>query len=249
MNLYNLSKNKGIRKKIDKEINCEYINNKCIQSCTCYVDNKDPDNILRIFYNYDLYKWEIEVYLKLLDSKIIPLITSYKYEISYVLKGFVSLRTFFNKKENKNNEKITLILNELYSFINTFKKYNFVHGNLHIDNIYIKKIENNCKITYEFKVIDYVNSYISNIKRKETYTRTSFLGEYLIKEDDNFLKYWDFFTVYISLKTFFKNKVSCLYQLQKTVEEYIPNNTFNIMLKETILSKQIFIPFQCKFFD
>lgn len=234
------------------EKNCHYINNKCIQACSCYIENintncyNDNNNIIRKFDDYDLYKWEIDIYLHLLNTKIIPLINSKNYEICYILNGYISLRNFLNEKENKKDEKISLILNELYSFINTFKKHRFIHGNLHIDNIFIKQLRKNTKgdkTIYDFKVIDYANSYI--IKKgfeNKKFNKTSFLGEYNIKEKHHMLLYWDFFTTYVSLKTFFKNKVYSLYKLQDIVESYIPNNIFAIMLKDIII-KQIFNPF------
>lgn len=237
--------------KLENEVNCEKINNKCIQQCTCKILTKDSNNIVRYFENYDLYEWEVQVYLKLIDSKIIPFITCDHYALCYVLDGYVSLRTFLDKKENHNSDKMSLILNELYSFINTFKKYNFVHGNLHIDNIFVKKISNELgenRLTYDFKVIDLVNSYIIDKKKyKKNYIKTSFLAEYEKKEELFFLKYWDFFTIYISLKVFLKNKPDYLYKLQDIVESYIPYKNFNLMLSET-LSDKIYEPFNSNFF-
>lgn len=232
-----------------KNSNCEKINNKCIQACNCDNLGGSSNNIIRYFDNDDLYKWEISVYLKLIeiDSHITPLITSKNYEICYELEGYYSLRNFLNNIENKKDEEIILILNEVYSFINTFKKYNFVHGNLHIDNIFIKKTNN----LYDFRVIDYVNSYILNEKYKKynnnSFKRTSFLGEYELKENKNFLRYWDFFTMYISLKMLFKNKVYNLFNLQNITESYIPNDIFDNMLKK-IMKDSVYFPSESKFY-
>lgn len=213
------------------EIDCHYINNKCMQECKCYKENNTND-IIRIFQNYELYEWEKEVYKELINSKIIANINIGEYVICYNLNEYISMRKFLNKENNKNT---SLILNELYSFINMFKKYNFVHGNLHIDNIFIK-IENN---HVNFKVIDYVNSYITNNKKKDILKKTSFIGEYEKKEYNNFLLYWDFFTMYISLKTFYKNKIKIIYNLQNIVESYIPHNIFNNILQEIIIKNKM----------
>jgi len=214
------------------DINCEKINNKCMQSCTCISENRYSDNILRIFDVDELYKWEIQVYLKLLDTNITPFISYNNNRICYELTGYISLRTFLEKKENQ--EKSSLIINELYSFINTFKKYNFIHGNLHIDNIFIKNDQCN-KTNFDFKVIDYVNSYLLNKKyENHKYKKSSFVGEYKKKENKYFMQYWDFFTIYVSLKLFLRNKYNELYTLQNIVESYIPNNIFNNILNETL---------------
>jgi hypothetical protein len=222
-----------IKRKTKLQINCDYINNKCMQECKCDIEKKNSGNIIRIFDNNDLYNWETKIYLKLINSEIVPLInTNNENSIIYILNEYVSLRRFLEEKQNYNNTN--LILNELYSFINTFKKYNFVHGNLHIDNIFIKQNEND-KFKYDFKVIDYVNSYIKN--ERLSFYRTSFLGEYDIK-NNKFLNYWDFFTIYISLNKFFKNKINMLYNLENIVESYIPCNIFNNILKETIIKNK-----------
>jgi hypothetical protein len=222
-----------IKRKTKLQLNCDYINNKCIQECKCCIESKNSDNIIRLFDNNELYKWETKIYLKLVNSEIVPLInTNKESNIIYILNEYVSLRRFLKEKENYNNTN--LILNELYSFINTFKKYNFVHGNLHIDNIFIKQNMND-KIKYDFKVIDYVNSYIKN--ERLSFYRTSFIGEYDVKNNE-FLNYWDFFTIYISLNRFYKNKANILYNLHNIVESYIPINIFNNMLKETIIKKR-----------
>lgn len=239
---------KSKTKKTENEISCHRINDKCIQPCVCEILTNESNNIIRYYDTNELYEWEIQVYLKLIDSNITSFMTCDHSALCYVLDGYVSLRRFLSKKEFHNDDKVSLILNELYSFINTFKKFNFVHGNLHIDNIFVKKSEN-INNKYEFKIIDLVNSYILNKNgyKKNTYKKTSFLGEYEKKENKHFLNYWDFFSVYISLKIFLKNKSNYLYILQDIVESYIPRKNFNLMLKETIDDK-IYIPFNSKFF-
>jgi hypothetical protein len=199
---------------------CTRINNKCIQECNCYI--KD-DNIVRIFNSVNLLNWEIGVYLYLVDYKLCPLIDVKNSEIVYILDDYVSVRNYL-KSKNKKKETITLLLNELFSFINTFKKYEYIHGNLHIDNIFIKKK------TYPFKfvIIDYSNSYIFNIKDDLNLKKTSFLAEYDKKEINiNFLKYWDFLTMYASLIKLYKKNINYLFIVQELINIWIPNNILN----------------------
>lgn len=256
----NLKKNK--KTKLEKI--CENINNKCIQACECYVGSNEK-NIIRIFNEYSLYKLETEVYLKLIKSKnknkIVPFINGESYKIEYIIEEYSSLRNFLEEKKNKSIEQTNLIINELYSFINTFKKHKFVHGNLHIDNIFIKKINDK---NYDFKVIDYANSYIKTNTKSTTSTtstsstestnndiisnKTSFLGEYKKKEKDEYIIYWDFFTIYVSLKNFYKNKVDKLYKLQNIAEEYIPKDIFNNLINDIIL-EQFSVQFNSKIYE
>jgi hypothetical protein len=239
MNINELSLKKRIISKFKKtsilDNICENINNKCIQACKCYMEN---NNIVRVFDDNYLYNWEIVIYFKLIDTSIVPLINSEKDKIVYILNDYIPLRTFLFMQNNKNNEIISLILNELYSFINMFKKYSYIHGNLHIDNILIKKVNQK----YEFKVIDFVNSYIlykENIEdMEENFTKTSFICEWKKKENKQTIQYWDFFTIYISLINFFKKSPSLLYIIQNIMESYIPYNIFNNIWNE-IMKNQV----------
>ena len=111
------------------------------------------------------------------------------------------------------------VLNEIFSFVSKFNKYNFLHGNLHIHNIFVNP--DTFLNKGRFYAIDFSNSYIykQNVNCQE-YKRISFIGEYDNK-DALFLTYWDYFTLYISLKMYFKNNTQTLMYLENLILTYI----------------------------
>lgn len=199
----------NIFKQISKSDNdCFLINCQCNQDCYC---DKFKSNIRRLCFNPDIYNYETYIYLTLLaKNSDIPCLMSIKdNEIIYHVKDHSSLRNYIWK----NLDNITLIMNELFVFINNFKKYNFVHGNLHIDNIFVNNL-NSCDTKLEFHCIDFCNSYIENNKNCK-YKRTSFLREYEIKKE--ILYYWDFCSIFISLSLFLNNpKLKQINKIQST---------------------------------
>lgn len=225
-----------IEKKTSIDNECQYINNSCIQACICEKLNGD---IIRKYQNRSLFLWETELYKRFLDYNIFPCISATKDTITYKVKGMVSLRIYLNNLTNKNT---TLFLNELFSFIKTFKKVGFVHGNLNIDNIFISQ-----QSKLHFFVIDYTNSY--NLKRQSmpSYSRTSFIGEY----EDKTLKcnqwlYWDILTVYISIKQYYKEQNKKTRILEYVVETFISRNNLSSLFDYCRLNK--FDNFYNKFF-
>lgn len=68
--------------------------------------------------------------------------------IEYNLDGMVSLRTFIESK--KKAVSVALVKYELLSFVAGFKRMNFVHGNLNLDNIFV----NLGTSPPEFRVLD-----------------------------------------------------------------------------------------------
>lgn len=187
---------KQISHRCDKEsymINCQ-----CSQDCYC---DKRGDNIVRLCFNPNIYLHESFIYLSLLlkDCKITSLMSIVNNEITYHVKNFISLRNYLCK----HIDNTTLIINELFMFINSFKNYDFIHGNLHIDNIFVDELKSsNTKII--FCVVDLCNSYFTNeLNKIKNYKRTSFLGEYDFKK--NILYFWDFCSLFISLSIFFND--------------------------------------------
>ena len=204
----------------------ELINNKCIQNCDCYYD--DMERLIRSFEDKDIYDWELNVYLRLIKFEICPLITVENGNFIYDLNGYMSLRNCL--KEINNEEKETIVLNELFCFTNKLIGYRFVHGNLHVDNIFINY--SNLKIV----VIDYANSYIDSLSGIESHKRTSFLGEYEKKKlYKNFLNYWDFFTIYVSLKCLYRHNANMLNKIQDLAHSYIPDKVFAKMLRKILV--------------
>lgn len=202
------------------DLECIYLNKYCLQKCYCEKDN--DNNISKYFIDEEIFNWEIEVYTKLLNRKITPQIEINvdKY-LTYIVCDKVSIYNFLLK--NKIYTKF--VLNELYSFVKKFNKYNFLHGNLHLHNIYIDP--NKFLSKGRFYIIDFSNSYIFKTNRKGVtsyprYSRTSFIGEYDKKISQEFYIYWDFFTLYISLKMFLKNDLENLVYLENLIQNYIP---------------------------
>jgi RIO-like serine/threonine protein kinase len=121
-----------------------------------FYDKNSQGNIEKYFIDTDLFKWEIDVYLYLVDKNIVPLSSTDNQKIIYHTNKLQSLFTVL-KNTCKNKTNIKCILNELFSFVNKFKKIHFVHGNLNLYNIFID--ENGM-----FSVIDFSNSSFKNKK-------------------------------------------------------------------------------------
>ena len=208
------------------DTNCYMINFQCKQNCYC---EKTDYGIRKICFDKDLYLHETTMYLNLLLKKanITPLISAIKEnEIIYSMSDYISLRKCLGKQKN-----IYVLLNEIFCFVNSFQKYNFVHGNLHIDNIFIKYNDNKIK---HIHIIDLSNSYLtddSNIC--SNYKRTSFLEEYESKSDtDENIKYWDFFSLYVSLNLYFKSCNKYKEYVKNIVINYIGHHHFENLLNK-----------------
>ena len=138
----------------------------------------------------------------------------------------------------KNPNHIHLIINEAFAFVNTFKKYNFIHGNLHIDNIYI-----NIQDMYQFFVIDLCNSYYSNSCSNShsnnaidvTFKRKSFIdvNKNILEHDkfkDKYCDFWDFICLFFSLNIYFENNKNHLNYIKESVTNYINKDKVNDIL-------------------
>ncbi len=208
------------KKTVDDE--CRLLNNKCIQPC---IFGRDAENnITKHFNNNEVYKWESNVYTTFLEKHIFPVVTPSDDQLTYITKGMVSLRTYF--KNSKVNMYYTL--HELFSYIKTFSRLKFIHGNLHIDSVFLNPQTFDTKA--HFFVIDYANSYLLKRKTDPNYKRTSFIGEFENETKEHSLVYWDFFTIYISLKLFFKKDYSHLATLENVISMYINQSTLQELL-------------------
>ena len=205
-------------KQIDQE--CRYINEKCLQECVC-IKTKD-NNITKDFLNNELFYWECNIYLALCEKGFVPLAsTIYPTMMIYYTKDMISLRSKLIDK----NCNIKEILNEVFNFANLFYKNNFIHGNLHIDNIFIDKCGS-------FYIIDFTNSYlIKSSFNKPKYKRRSFINS--IDSIDNIekihVKYIDFFTLYISLKSFLTS-IKYIRYIDNLINNYIKEDILYEML-------------------
>lgn len=210
------------RNRVDDE--CTFLNNNCIQSCIC---NRDiNNNITKYFNSAEVYKWESNVYVSFLDKDIFPLVTPKDKQLTYNVKDMVSLRTYF-KNSNKLNMSYTL--NELFSYIRGFRNIKFLHGNLHIDNIFLNPQVFNKRA--HFFVIDYANSYVLKRHSTPNYKRTSFIGEFERKTQDTNFLYWDFLTMYVSLKDYFREFPQHLLLLENLICTYISKDNLRDLLK------------------
>jgi hypothetical protein len=201
---------KNISSKIDSE--CKYLTQLCHQECV--FDKNNTDNIVKHCRSKSIYEWETVVYLYLLDKKISTLVTGGEhYQITYDTNDKVSLYTHL--KNNKNNTKI--ILNELFGFVSKFRQYNFLHGNLHVHNIFIDPQR------YTFYVIDFSNSFLLDDTHQKTpnYQRSSFIGEMDNKITSMLFEYWDIFTLYVSVKLLLKDNLQGINYLETIITNYI----------------------------
>ena len=157
----NYTKHENIFKIISKKtdticLNINKKNNLQNNSLKYFYDKNMEGNIEKYFIDTQFFKWEIDVYLYLVDKNIVPLSSTNNQKIIYHTNKLQSLFTVLkNTCTNKTN--IKCILNELFSFVNKFKKIHFIHGNLNLYNIFVD--ENGM-----FSVIDFSNSSFKNKK-------------------------------------------------------------------------------------
>lgn len=218
-NIFKLSNN--------QDIDCKYINQLCTQATIC---EKDPDNnIVKYFGSKDVFQWESFIYLQFVTCDIFPLTTSCNGKLIHYTKN---MKTFRNtlKRFRKN---YSFIFNELFSFLNNMKSLHFLHGNLHIDNIFV---EEHPKL--KFSVIDFSNSFVLALSKVKSpsYKRSSFVKEYESDVKWKYIVYWDFITIYISIKLFMIKDVTALTALEIAIQTYVPKSILseciNFWLKE-----------------
>jgi hypothetical protein len=177
------------KSKIDVE--CRNIAKKSTQLTIIKKDSEN--NICKHFISDEVFKWELKVYQTLKQYDITPKLRKECLQVIYKTNDLTSLRNYIKKEANIN---YSFFLNELFSFINYFKTLKFVHGNLHIDNVFISQ----CKYSnIKYYIIDYSNTYLFNTKFAPKFKRSSYLGEDNYKILTYDLIYWDFLTMYISL--------------------------------------------------
>lgn len=213
------------------DIECVYLNKKSTHYNHYSKDQKG--NICKFIDNSHILDWEFNVYLTFIQKNIFPLANSTQRHIIYYTNNLVSLRTFLIKY----NINMTHLLHELFSFINHFKTFGFIHGNLHLDNIFIYPKSESGRL--EFYVIDYTNSYISSLNNENMwsfplYKRTSFLGDHYISHDLQKFANWDFITLYVSLKILFTNNIEYLCILDSTISNYIDINYLHNLMKKVL---------------
>lgn len=188
----------------------------------CIYDRDNSNNIIKVCDSRDIIEWETIVYLYLMDNKITPLISISNMTIEYNTNDKISLYQYITQ----NKKHLKLILNELLSFISKFRQHSFLHGNLHIHNIVVDVK----KFPGLFYVIDLGNSFLHLSKFQPSYKRSSFLGEMHSKNDSILFEYWDFFTLYISLKPILDSHY--FFYFENLIRSYIKEDVLNHFSKE-----------------
>lgn len=235
---YNWLQNKDDSNNIfrNKDLECSRLNKKSTHSN--YYSKDQKGNICKYINKDDILKWELNVYMTFIQNNLFPLVNSTQSHMIYYTSNLISLRTFLYKSENIIN--ITYILNELFSYVHSFRLYGFIHGNLNIDNVFIYPHQSKLK-NYQFYVIDYTNSYIcvsdNDIWHTPKYKRISYLGNNCISRDLTKLINWDFITLYISLKILFKDNIENMRILDKIISNYINIEDIHKLLKKVINNK------------
>jgi len=158
---------------------------------------KHCNNIVKYYTDDDNFACEIILH-QYLSNKRITLDFDIDLEnrtLHYIINNKISLYNYLQKC--KNYTMLRVLLNELFSFVNTFKKHNFFHGNLHIGNIFINAN------TFVLYTIDFTQSHL--LQKQNTIT------------DE------DLYSLYKSLNTYFtqvSDRKSILY-LQSLISTYI----------------------------
>ena len=198
------------------DIDCKYINEKSLDKCVYEKDNNN--NIIKTSFDTCIFKYEMDIYKYLIKRNVIPKTLFRNNKMIYNTSEMKSLRAILLLNKNKKNT-----INETFSFINTFMNYYYVHGNLHIDNVFVDK-------EGDMYVIDYGCSYLLN-KKTSSYKRRSYISvdsEFNLCEDA--LRYWDMFTMYISLSMYFEEEKVYKRYVKETVLNWIPRDTLRYLL-------------------
>jgi hypothetical protein len=157
--------------------------NKCLGTRNSFYEkNWDNNNIVKYYKDKDNFATEIILHYYLSNKRITTdfYIDLKNKKLSYILDGKISL---YNYLETCNHDGLLRILsNELFAFVNNFRKHDFVHGNLHIGNIFI----NPQKLT--LCIIDFTHAYLvpnkSAIDNKDLDSLYKLLHKYFTQKGD-----------------------------------------------------------------
>lgn len=179
---------------------------------SCYYTELKDNKMSKIFLDKSLFDWEFYVYTKLLNYKIIPVISKVnENELVYNMTGLISLRHFINSSYVSNH----LIINELLAFVLNLQLINFIHGNLTVDTIFINLNEINNKLKF------YIMDFSCSLLKKTTITSSK--------------KYIDIYSLYSSMNKILKDSDNyrnndMINYLNIEIKSYIPNDEFEKML-------------------
>lgn len=216
---------RSISKKTDSE--CKFLTKLNFQKC--YYEKSNKKNIIKRCFDFEVLQWESVVYLYLVDKRIAPLMTFELNSLCYETHNKISLYEYII--DQSKNSNIKFLLNELFGFVSKFRNYNFLHGNLHVHNVFINP--NTFTRKGHFYVIDYSNSFLLDKSNKSPmYQRSSFIGEIDKKITSIFFEYWDFFTLYISLKLLLKSNLDNVAYLDGLIKTYVNNQILDRFIHE-----------------
>jgi hypothetical protein len=187
-----------------------------------YFQENTDKNIVKHVPNENYIRWECQMYQYLLKNQKCPIavpITISNNCFIYQTNKLKSLTEILKNKKSKN-----FILNELFAFVFNLKNYNFVHGNLHIYNIFYDDLNN------QFYLLNLSDS---NFIRKEN-LEIPYYNQQVFSRlvEKNEIKYWDLLSVFSSLKIFFKNDTSTINYIIERISVYIPNETLINYIQE-----------------
>ncbi len=204
------------------------LNNYLLQDCE-YIEESEPRFLIKKG-NENVIRWEWDVYnylienTKLIHYRLLDKINNKMliYRIDYKK---ISLNDFLNKhRKSKYN---VIILNELFSFINTFYASNFIHGNLHLYNIYVDEFS--FFRNFRFYVIDFTNSYLLSEEANNSghYFKKCFCLKITSNNFKELAKYIDFISIYTSLKNKFRGNSNKITELKELFLYYTNPDIFN----------------------
>lgn len=114
----------------------------------CYFSRTSNGNIRKYFSEISFLEWEKKKHKILEQYGIVPEIVYVSQNtIEFDTRNLISLRHFLESR--RKHATVSEVINELYSFVNSFKKIGFVHGNLTIDTVYI-----HTSLPIRFKIIN-----------------------------------------------------------------------------------------------
>lgn len=197
------------------------LQNKCYYDIKYQLINKTSISKIYLTNTDEMITWETKVskYLQKRNINYLPFdIERESGKITYDINNIISLSECLQTKN------INLFLNEIFSFVNRFKTYEFVHGNINLDNLYYDTL----KCT--FVISDFTNSNYKNQFPK--YKQRLFNNREVLFNIP--LKYHDLFSLYINLFFFFEkdskqSEKICIY-LYDLLNDYVPLKYINVFL-------------------
>jgi hypothetical protein len=120
----------------------------------CFYQMNENRKLIKYFNNYNLYKWELYVYNRLLQHGIVPIFINYGNSLTNMNSIAIDtsdIITFRKALCALKEVDQRILINELFSFINKLKDIGIFHNNLTIDSLYVN-ID-----TFKFYIIEFTN--------------------------------------------------------------------------------------------